>query len=186
MPLAQLKIEDFLARLAARSPTPGGGSAAALVGALAAGLGHMVAQYTLGRPKYAAVEPQVRAIATRLERSRALLTCLVDEDAAAYEVLDAALKLDKADPARPEQLADAATVAALVPLQTAALAARLSTDLEELGRIGNRLLHSDAEAAGHLATAARRAAAAHVRANLALLRPEDAAVFRRELEGLSG
>ncbi|MEW6253725.1 MAG: cyclodeaminase/cyclohydrolase family protein [Planctomycetota bacterium] len=182
MALVDTPIRDFLEQLASPAPTPGGGSVAALVGALAASLGRMVSAFTVGRPKFAAVEPQVRSLAERLARADALFRRLIDEDAAAYEVLSAALRLEKTDPQRPVQVAQAAQLAATVPLETAALAASALRDLEALRAIGNPLLASDAEAAVHLARAAVHAATANVRANLPLLRPEDAQMVQRQLE----
>lgn len=180
--LTDLSLADFLARLASTQPTPGGGSVAALTGALAASLGRMVAGFTLGRPKFAAVEPQVRGLAERLTRAAELFARLIDEDAAAYELLSGALKMDKSDPARAERVRQAAGVAARVPLETAALGAAAWADLEQLHAVGNPRLHSDAQAAMHLARAAVLAAAANVRANLSFLHAEDRAEVGRQLE----
>jgi formiminotetrahydrofolate cyclodeaminase len=184
MSLLDLTVREFLARLAAPTPTPGGGSVAALAGALSAGLGQMVAAYTVGRPKFATVATRAQELATRLQRAATLLSELVDEDAAAYEVLSAALKLNRADPQRTERVARAAALAAQVPLQSAAACAAVITDLAELQQIGNPNLASDAAAAGHLARAALAAAAANVRANLPLLAPGDAATFEAQLAAL--
>lgn len=175
-------VTEFLARLASTQPTPGGGSVAALTGALAAALGRMVAGFTLGRPKFAAVEPQVRSLTDRLARAGGLLERLVDEDAAAYELLNSAFKMDKADPGRTERLRRAAGLAARVPLETAALSAAVWADLQQLRTVGNPLLHSDAEAALHLARAAVLAASTNVRANLPLLEDEERTELVRQLE----
>jgi formiminotetrahydrofolate cyclodeaminase len=141
----------------------------------------MVAGYTLGRPRFAAVESRVRELAHRLQRAAALLQRLVDEDAAAYDVLNAALKLDRADAQRPDRVRRAAALAAQVPLETAAVSSKVLADAAELARIGNPNLASDAAAAGHLARAAIAAASANVRANLPLLAPDDAATFAAQL-----
>ena len=68
--LATLAAADFAERLAAREPVPGGGGAAALVGALGAALASMVANYTVGKPRYAAVERDVRLALAQAERIR--------------------------------------------------------------------------------------------------------------------
>ncbi len=182
--LVKLPIGEFLDRLAAATPVPGGGSVAALTGALAVGLGRMVAGFTLGKPKFAAVEPQVRVLAQRLARADDLLRRLIEEDAAAYAELNAAFRLDKGDPQRGGRIADAARLAASVPLETASVVARVQADLGELRRIGNPLLQADMDAAHHLADAAIHAAAANVQANLALMPPEAARAFERQLGGL--
>jgi formiminotetrahydrofolate cyclodeaminase len=182
--LANLSLKDFLARLGSAAPTPGGGSVAALTGALAAGLGHMACALTVGKPKFADVEPQVRELATRLERSGAMLRQLIDEDAAAYGELNGAFKLDKSESNRSERIGRAAVLAAEVPLQTAAICHEVTADLERLTAIGNPNLKADVEAGSHLARAALRAAAANVRVNLPLIAREAAERINAELEQL--
>ncbi len=183
-PLAKLPIGEFLDRLAAATPTPGGGSVAALTGALAAALGRMVAAFTIGKPKFAAVTPQVQAIAQRLARADGLLRRLIDEDAAAYGELTAAFRIEKSDPCRAAHVANAARLAASVPLETATVSSRVRAELEELRKIGNPLLRADMDAACHLADAAIKAAAANVRANLPLMPAEAARQFEQELASL--
>jgi formiminotetrahydrofolate cyclodeaminase len=181
MSLCQLTIGDFLDRLASDAPTPGGGSAAALAGAVAAALGRMVCALTVGKAKFAAVEPEIRALAQRLARADGMLRQFIDEDAAAYEVLCEAFKVDRSDPRRAERVSTAATLAATVPLETAALCAELVRDLNRLAAIGNPLLRSDVAAALHLAQAAMRAAAANVRANLPWIAADDAQQMENQL-----
>ena len=182
--LADLSLEDFLVRLASAAPTPGGGSVAALTGALAASLGQMACALTVGKPKFADVEPQVRELATRLQRAAGMLRQLIDEDAAAYTELNAAFKIDKSEPTRKQQLAKAAVLAAEVPLETAAISREVLGDLERLAPIANPNLRSDVEAATHLARAAMHAAGANVRVNLTLIAPEAAERINAELEQL--
>ncbi len=182
--LVNLPVATFLERLASDAPTPGGGSVAALAGAMAAALGHMVTTFTIGKPKFASVQDQVKHLATRLQRAQAALQRLVDEDAAAYGVLSAALKLDKSDPTRKDRLAQAASLAGSVPLQTATLCANVLSDSDTLHRIGNPMLRADAEAAAQLARAGLHAAAANVRANLPLMTQHDARVIEEQLDAL--
>ena len=184
--LADLSLNDFLARLASAAPTPGGGSVAALTGALAAGLGHMACALTVGKPKFADVEPQVRELATRLQRAADMLRQLIDEDAAAYAELNAAFKLDKSEPTRKRRLGQAAVLAAGVPLETAPISRKVLGDLERLAPIANPNLRSDVEAAKHLARAAMHAAAANVRVNLPFMAAEAAEQIEAELEQLLG
>jgi len=182
--LTKLSVRDFLERLAAPTPVPGGGSAAALAGALAAGLGHMAATLTLGKPRFADVAERVRSLAERLGKAGQMLRQLIDEDAAAYGELSSALKVDKSDPQRRAKIQQAATLAAEVPLQTATLAQRVLADLGALKAGVNPSLQSDVEAASHLARAAVHAAAANVRVNLPLMDPQAAAEVGRQLESL--
>jgi formiminotetrahydrofolate cyclodeaminase len=184
MSLSQMKIAEFLDRLASSAPTPGGGSVAALTGALAAGLGQMACALTIGKPKFAAVEEQVKALSERLRRAGESLRKLMDEDAEAYSLLTEALRLNKADPQRKERVQEAAWVSGSVPLETAGFCARVSDTLKELRPIGNPLLASDMEAALHLAQAALRAAVANVRANIPLMSPDSATFVEKQLATL--
>ncbi len=70
MDLTQLSCEDFLSRLASKAPAPGGGGAAALVGAAGVALGNMVGDLTTGKKKYAAVEEEILALNARAEALR--------------------------------------------------------------------------------------------------------------------
>lgn len=167
--LLNLTLREFSARLASDSPTPGGGAAAALTGALAAALGEMVAALTVGKQKFAAVEGDIRAAQERLARRRSLLEQLVDEDAAAYGELGAALKMPKDVPTRAGQVADAARLAAFVPLEVVAICRGVLEDAELLRRIGNPNLAADVAASAALASGAMSAAAANARANLPFL-----------------
>jgi len=182
--LLNVTLTEFLDRLGSDAPTPGGGSAAALVGALGASLGRMVCALTVGRKKFADVEPQVRQIASRLGRSELMLRNLIDEDASAYGELNAAFKLDKSDADRRDKTAQAAGLAAAVPLETVAVSRQVLGDLQRLAPIGNPNLSSDIEAGMHLARAAMKAAAANVRVNLPLLAEEQVRQAASELDGL--
>lgn len=164
-----LSVREFARRLASDAPTPGGGAAAALTGALAAALGEMVAALTIGKPKFAAVDAEARDARQRLAGRRAMLEQLVDEDAAAYGELSAAWKLPKDDPQRAQAVENAARIAAVAPLETVAISRGVLQDAELLRRIGNPNLSADAEAAIALARAAMESAAANVRANLPFL-----------------
>ena len=157
---------------------------AALTGALAASLGRMVCGYTLGRKKYAEVEPAVRALAARLERAEKLLRAMVDEDAAAYGALNAAFKLDKSDRARAAAIRKAAATAAVVPLTTACVCRQVLNELAALGPICNKNLMSDVEVAEHLANAALQSAAINVRANIPLVDDAEADRLESELRSL--
>lgn len=182
--LTSLSIDEFVDRLASDAPAPGGGAVAALTGALAASLGRMVCALTVGKPKFAAVEPEVQQLATRLNRATAMLKRLTDEDAAAYADLSAAFKLDHSNPQRQQRVPEAAAVAAAVPLETVAFSRQVLGDLWRLEPIGNPNLRSDVQAAIHLAEAAMQAAAANVRVNLPLLPKEQAEQVGKELDHL--
>ena len=88
-------VADFVRSVSAPTPTPGGGSVAALVGALAAALSQMVAGLTIGRPKYAPADAAMRQIAASASALSAKLVALADRDADAYQAVLTATKLPK-------------------------------------------------------------------------------------------
>ncbi len=89
-------LQKYLDELASAQPTPGGGSAAALSGALGAGLACMVARLTLGKSDYAAVQQEIAALVEQTEGLRARFEQLMQEDSAAYGHLSATFKLPRA------------------------------------------------------------------------------------------
>ena len=159
-------LDGWIEELAGAAPVPGGGSAAALAGTLAAALVAMVCRLTIGRKAYAAAEGRAREILAEAESLRAELRRLVDEDAAAYSRVSAAYKLSKDDPARTRAVDDALLGAAETPLATARAAARVITLAREVGEIGNKNARSDAKVAEQLARAALAGAVENVRINV--------------------
>src|SRR5438128_1059169 len=159
-------LDGWLDELAGGAPVPGGGSAAALAGALAAALVAMVARLTVGRKAYAGVQPRVAEILAEAEALRAQLRRLVDDDAAAYAKVSAAYRLPKDDPRRTRAADEALVGAAQTPLAMARGAARLVGLAREIGTIGNRNAHSDAMVAEALARAALSGAVENVRVNV--------------------
>ena len=95
MTMKQLPVEQFLDQLASSQPTPGGGSAAAVMGAMGAALVSMVANLTVGKKKYAEVEPQVKEVLAESEKLRGQLTAALQEDVAAFDTVMAAYGLPK-------------------------------------------------------------------------------------------
>ena len=95
MTVTQSSVEKFLDDLAGGNPTPGGGSAAAIMGAMGAALVSMVCNVTIGKKGYEAVEAEMRAILRESERGRGRLTAMVAEDIAAFDSIMAAYKLPK-------------------------------------------------------------------------------------------
>jgi glutamate formiminotransferase/formiminotetrahydrofolate cyclodeaminase len=167
-------VGDFVAAVAGPSPTPGGGSVVAHVAALGAALVQMVAGLTAGRPKYAAVDAEVREIARQATLLTSELTALVERDATAYGAVSAAYKLPKTDANRQQAITEALLGAARVPLETAHAAARVAALAATIAEKGNPNAVSDAGVAALLAEAACRGAAYNVRINVAAL-PERSA-----------
>ena len=89
------KLNDFLGELASDSPTPGGGSVAALCGALGAALNSMVANLTIGKKKYADVEAEMQRNLADTETLRVELAQMIEEDAAAFDRVMVALRMPK-------------------------------------------------------------------------------------------
>ena len=164
---------DLVSALAAPTPTPGGGSAAAYAGALAAALAQMVAGLTVGRKKFAEVDGAMRDAASRAAALVTRLRELVTLDAQSYAAVSAAYKLPKDTPEQRAQR-DAAITAALigaseVPLETARACAGVAALAELVATKGNPSAVSDAGVSALLADAACRGAAYNVRINVASL-----------------
>lgn len=162
-------LDSWIDELAGGAPTPGGGSAAALAGTLAAALVAMVARLTIGKKAYAAVEPRAREILAEAERLRVELRRLVDEDAAAYAGVSRAYKIPKDDPTRSGAVDDALLVAAQTPAEVVQRAQRVHQLATEIGTIGNKNAISDARVAGLLASTAMDGALENIKVNVAAM-----------------
>ncbi len=163
-------LEAFLAALASKAPTPGGGGAAALAGALAAALGAMCGNLTLGKAKFAAVEGEVAPLVARAEGLSQDFLGLIEADAAAFAGFMAVYKLPKGteeERARRQQASrQAAVAAAQVPLEIAAKARDCACIAQRMAVLGNPQLLSDAVCAALLARAALGCARLNVEVNL--------------------
>lgn len=163
-------LRVFVADLAAGTPVPGGGSAAAAVGALAAALAAMVGRFTIGRKRFASVAGAASAAIQLADQAQTDLLSLVDEDAIAYAGVVHAQGLprdtDEQKAERSRRLQQALTASARVPLRMAERCAALLPVTAEMARIGNPNLISDAGVASVLAEAGLQAAALNVHANL--------------------
>jgi glutamate formiminotransferase / formiminotetrahydrofolate cyclodeaminase len=162
---------SFLDHLAAATPTPGGGSAAAYVGAMGAALVAMVARLTVGKKLYVSVEAQMNEILKQAERLRHELTDAVVEDSVAFEGVMAAFKLPKDTPEQQTRRAAAIESdtlrAAQVPLAVAQKAVTVMALAERCVALGNLHAISDAASAASMARAALISAGYNVRANVA-------------------
>jgi len=170
--ISDLPVSSLLTSLGARTPSPGGGASAALAGALAAATARMVLSYSIGRKSLAEHEPTLQAAAQSLDRAHALLLELGDEDAEAYERLNATMKLRETDPRRDEDLPRAVAAAIAVPSAVLAAGIDLLRLLETLPGRTNPHLRSDLAVAAVLAEASVRAAAWNIEVNLPLVADE--------------
>ena len=159
----------FLDQLAEGSPTPGGGSAAAHVGAAGAALATMVARLTIGKKGYEDLEEEMASLAKEADKLRADLTQAVARDAAAFQAVMKAYRMPKSNDvekqARAEAIEEAMHEAAAVPLQVAGASARVAELALEAAEQGNVNAITDAAAGGQMALAALRSAALNVRIN---------------------
>jgi formiminotetrahydrofolate cyclodeaminase len=163
-------LSTFLDDLASGEPTPGGGSAAALAGALGAALAAMVARLTVGRKRYVDVDAPMQAVLAEAEALRGRLTGLAAEDAQAYEQVRAAYRLPKEtgeqQAARQAAVQAAMRAASLTPLQTMHAALAVLRLLEQAATLGNVNAATDGAVGALLAQAGLAGAALNVRVNL--------------------
>ena len=160
---------DFLAAIASSDPVPGGGSVAAYAGALSAALIRMVTGLTIGKKKYAAVEPEMTIVASNADALTASLAALVERDADAYAAVSEAYKLPKDSADRIERIDKALLFAAKVPLETARLCAQAAELAAAVAAKGNTNAVTDAGVAALLADAGCRGAVYNVRVNVSSL-----------------
>lgn len=180
-------LGDYLDDAAANKPAPGGGSVAALVGALATTMASMAANFTAGKEKYKDVEPQIQANLKLLEEARSKFVELMHRDMAAYGAVMAAYRLPKGTDAesgaRSEAIQAALKDSMKVPLEATEVAVGVLEAALELARIANANLLSDVAVAAILAEAALSAGRVNVEVNLGGIKDAElVASTRRELE----
>ncbi|MBC7316044.1 MAG: cyclodeaminase/cyclohydrolase family protein [Chloroflexi bacterium] len=184
MRYSEQRLKDFLEALASAEPTPGGGSVAALGGALAAALVSMVCRLTLGKKGYEAVQQEISAILERSEALRAELTRLLEADTQAYARVMAAYRLPRRTAeekgAREKALQAALMEATEVPLDIAARCAEVMDLTLPAAQKGNRWAAGDAGVAVLLAEASLHGALLNVRTNLTNLADGEFAQQARE------
>jgi formiminotetrahydrofolate cyclodeaminase len=166
-------VEPFLDALASQAATPGGGSAAAIMGAMGAALVSMVCNLTIGKKKYAEVEAEMKDVLAKSEALRAKLTGMIEDDVKAFDAVMAAYGMAKetdADKAAREKAIQAALKQATeVPLRCCH-AAREVIDLAAIASDkGNLNVISDAGVAVLAAYAALRSAALNVFTNARII-----------------
>lgn len=173
---------EFIELLSSKEPTPGGGGAAATVGALAAAMGLMVANLTTGKKKYEEVEHQVQEALHCLTREQKRLIELVDEDAKGFLPLAKAYKLPKntkeEEKIKEEVMEEALFTASQAPLAIMASILKVMEQLKFLGENGSTLAISDAGVGALFAESAMKASSLNVFINTKMMKKE---VVRKEL-----
>jgi formiminotetrahydrofolate cyclodeaminase len=186
---AREPMGEYLDRLAAKLPAPGGGSAAALVGALGAALESMVANFTVGKEAYREVEAEVKSLLDQSEALRGELTKLVQADMEVYSKVSSAYGLPRESAeekaARAEAIQAALQVAAQVPYKVVIACDKVLAICPELAAKGSTNLISDVGVAVVFAEAALQAGYLNVEINLAGVKDEAYTdQMRRELAPL--
>jgi len=166
----KLTAEEFLTVSSSSSPTPGGGSVSAYVGALAASMTCMVANLTIGKEKYKEVEPQVKDILSQAEMVLSLLKTGLSQDIAEFSNFMAVLKLpkstDEEKALRTEKLQKVLVSATDTPLGISQNCFKILQLAQELAPIGNKGAISDVGVAAYLAESALKSAMLSVDINL--------------------
>ena len=175
--LVDLTVKDFLDKLAGSDPVPGGGSVAALNGAIASALAAMVASLTIGKKGYETHEELMRHIFDIAVQSKNVFVEDIDRDSEAYDSVFACFKMPKASDeekaARSIAIQEATKFAALIPMQVARNAYELMNIIMDVARLGNRNAVTDACVAMMAARSAVLGALMNVRINLASLKDKE-------------
>jgi len=169
-------IDEFLKVLASDAPTPGGGSVAALNGALGCALLTMVCDLTIGKEKYKEVWPDLEPIRAELEHLREELTASIDRDAEAYDTVTSAFKMpktsDEEKKARKEAIQTAMKTAAETPKSTARYVHAALKMAKEVAEKGNPNVLSDAGVGAACLLTAMEAAIMNIAINLGSIKDE--------------
>lgn len=166
----RLDLNTFIERLASGEPTPGGGSAAALAGALGAALVVMVGRLTTGRKRFVAVEDEMQRITSAADHLLGQLANLTERDAAAYELVRSAYRLPKETEEerslRHTAIQDGLRAASGTPLETIEACLQVMKLAVRVAQAGNPAAATDACVGALLAHGGLQGAVLNVRVNL--------------------
>ncbi len=182
-------LKSFIDNTAKGTPTPGGGSVAALVGSLGAALLCMVGNFTIGKPKYKSVEKDVKEILAEADKLKESLFVLIREDMEAYEKFSRASQMPKDTPLmrekRKQVLQKTLKEAAEVPWRISQASLQVIELAEKLLPKGNPNLITDVGVGVLLAEAALKSAVLNVKINLSFIKDEEYKDRRsKALEGI--
>ena len=170
MDMTQESCRKFVEVLASNAPAPGGGGAAALVGAIGTALGNMVGSLTVGKKKYADVEAEIIALQGKCSALQKELLDQVEADEKGFVPLAKAYGIPKDDPARAETLEKATVTACQVPVRIMELCCEAMEAIAVFAAKGSRLAVSDAGCAAVCVKAALQAASLNVFINTKTLK----------------
>ena len=167
---AKTLMKEFIEQVQSKEPTPGGGSVAALGGALGAALGEMVCRLTIIKKQYAKVKPEFQDVRKKLDLLRDELTFLIEKDAQSFDEVMLAMKkpkvTDQDKKARTDAIEEATKHAANVPIEVMEKTVKVMELLPAVAEKGNINSVSDAGVANLMAKAALEGAALNVRINI--------------------
>lgn len=175
MDMTTASCREFVTVLASSEPAPGGGGAAALVGALGTALGNMVGSLTVGKKKYADVEAEIIALKAKCDALQTELLDQVPADAEGFEPLSKAYGIPKDNPDRDKILEEATLVACRVPVKIMELCCESLDAIAVFAAKGSRLAVSDAGCGAVCVKAALQAASLNVFINTKTLRNREVA-----------
>lgn len=174
--LIDLNIKEFVAETASNSPVPGGGSVAALAGSLGVALATMVANLTVGKEKYAAVEVEMQDVIKKGDDIREKLVDLIDRDATSFDGVMKAFKLpketDEDKATRSAKIQSEYKYAASVPMETAELAMAIMDLAEVVVEKGNPNAVTDGAVAAMMSRTAVLSALLNVKINIGSIKDE--------------
>lgn len=171
--LVDKTVTEFTEVLASKEPVPGGGGAAALIGAIGISLGDMVGELTTGKKKYADVEEDIQRLMAKAQEIRVRFLELIDGDAEAFAPLAKAYSIPKDDPTRDEVMEKALRVGCSVPMDIMRTCAEALDVVEEFAAKGSKLAISDAGCAAVACKAAIQAASLNVFINTKSMKDRD-------------
>ena len=175
MDMTMESCRKFVEVLASNAPAPGGGGAAALVGALGTALGNMVGSLTVGKKKYADVEAEILALKAKCDALQKELLDQVEADDKGFVPLAKAYGIPKDDPNRDAILEDATITACQVPMHIMELCCEAIDCIAVFAAKGSRLAVSDAGCGAVCCKAALQAASLNVFINTKSLKNRETA-----------
>ena len=175
MDMTLATCREFVSVLASDAPAPGGGGAAALVGAIGTALGNMVGSLTVGKKKYAAVEAEIIELKAKCDALQTELLNQVEADEVNFLPLAKAYGIPKDDPNRDAILEEATVIACAVPMHIMELCCEAIDCIAVFAEKGSRLAVSDAGCGAVCCKAALQAASLNVFINTKSLKNRDVA-----------
>ena len=175
MDMTQETCRKFVEVLASDAPAPGGGGAAALVGAIGTAMGNMVGSLTVGKKKYAAVEEEIIALKTRCDALQKQLLDQVEADEVNFLPLAKAYGIPKDDPNRDKIMEEATIIACSTPMKIMELRCEAIDCIAVFAAKGSRLAVSDAGCGAVICKSALQAASLNVFINTKTLKNREVA-----------